>query len=63
MPEYLFEFTDTTQQEVKTYIEADDQDGAQETFDNGDWYAHVTNEQITDRSAILITEVLEEEDV
>ncbi len=60
MPEFLFEFTDTTRQDVRTTIEADDQDAAQEKFDSGDWRVHVTHEDVIDRSAILITKLEDE---
>ena len=61
MPEFLFEFTDTTQQDIRTTIEADDKDAAQEKFDSGDWQVHVTNEQVIERSLLLITEIVEED--
>ncbi len=57
MPNFLFEFTDTTIQAVSTVIVADTQEDAQARFDAGDWEAIIRGEEVTDRSEVEITEV------
>ena len=57
MPNFLFEFTDTTIQAVSTIIVADTLDEAEAMFDAGDWEAHINGEEVTDRSEVQITEV------
>ncbi len=57
MPNFLFEFTDTTIQAVSTIIVADTQEEAQARFDAGDWNATIRGEEVTDRSEVEITQV------
>ena len=56
MPNFVFEFTDTTIQEVETIIEADDQEQAEEKFYAGMWEARIKSETVEDRSEVRITQ-------
>ncbi len=57
MPNFLFEFEDTTIQQVQTTIEAEDQEEAQFKFDQGNWEARIKHEYVESRDIQDITEV------
>ena len=57
MPNFLFEFTDTTIQAVSTIIVADTQEDAQAKFDTGNWVARINGEEVTDRSEVHTTQI------
>lgn len=57
MPNFLFEFTDTTIRAMLAIIEADTQEEAEKLFDNGDWEARIRQEYIEKRGPRRITQI------